>query len=79
LESVTEAVAPAASDVAGTVALNSVELMNVAVRVLLFQDTVVVGRKFVPTISSEVDGLPAGRLAGEMDVITGSGFTTLNG
>jgi hypothetical protein len=78
-ESVSEAAAPAASDVTGTVALNSVELMNVDAKLALFQDTVVVGRKFVPTISSEVDGLPAGMLAGETDVIIGNGFTTLNG
>jgi hypothetical protein len=47
--------------------------------VLLFNETTVVGRKFAPTISSVVDGLPAGRLAGETDVITGNGVTTLNG
>jgi hypothetical protein len=79
LDSVTEAAAPVASEADGTVALSSVELRNVAVRVLSFQDTVVVGRKFVPTISSEMDGLPTGMLGGETAVITGSGFTTLNG
>jgi hypothetical protein len=77
LESVTETVAPAARDVAGTVALSSVELMNVAVRAALFKDTAVVDRKLVPIISSEVEELPAATLAGEMDVIAGSGFTTL--
>jgi hypothetical protein len=75
--SVTEAMAPAASEMAGTVALNSVELMNFAVRILSFQSTTVVGRKLFPTISSEMDGLPAGMLAGEIDVITGRGFTIL--
>jgi hypothetical protein len=78
LTSVTEAVAPAASNVAGTVALSSVELINVAVNAVSFQNTAVAGRKLVPIISIDVVGLPAGMLAGEIDVIVGNGFTTLN-
>ena len=77
-ESVTEAVVPAAREAAGTVALSSVELTNVVVSALLFHDATVVGRKPVPTISIEVEGLPAGKLAGETELIVGNGFTTVN-
>ena len=78
LESVIDAVLPAASKVAGTAACSSVALTNVTVTAVPFQNADVVGRKFVPTMSSEVSALPAGRLAGEIEVITGKGITTLN-
>jgi hypothetical protein len=79
LETSIDTAAPVARDAPGTTVLISVALTYVDVKVLLFQRTVETGRKFVPTMSSVVEGLPADILPGEIDAIVGNEFTTLNG